>query len=111
MNIDHVISMIREARAIRQKVDRGLHAYALSFNEFELLYVLNIDKEVTPTAISKLMGQSASTVSRILTSLSEKGLIIIGPSHEDRRKVSVVMSQEGYDLFVASEKKLSLLLL
>jgi DNA-binding MarR family transcriptional regulator len=110
MNIDQIIPIIRDARAIRRKVDRCLRAYALSLNEFELLYILNIDKEITPTAISKLMGQSTPTVSRILTGLSEKGLIIMGLSHEDRRRVSVMLSQHGHELYVASGKKLSLLL-
>lgn len=59
--------------------------------------LLNIDQEhgSPATKIAPLMGMEARSLTRILKSMEEEGLIVRQSDHEDRRKVMICLTEEG----------------
>jgi DNA-binding MarR family transcriptional regulator len=57
---------------------------------------LNIHSEGTPaTKIAPLMGLEARSLSRLLKSMEEKGLICREADADDRRMVRIILTKEG----------------
>ena len=106
MSVDQIISIIQKARKIRQKVSESIQFYSLSFNEFELLYVLTLVNECTPSKLSSVMGQGNSTVSRVLRTLCDKQLITLNTNHIDRRNISVRLTMRGQQLYTKIESRI-----
>ncbi len=58
--------------------------------------LLNIHSEGTPaTKIAPLMGLEARSLSRLLRTMEEKGLICREADSSDKRKVRIVLTKEG----------------
>jgi MarR family transcriptional regulator, organic hydroperoxide resistance regulator len=58
--------------------------------------LLNIHAEGTPaTKIAPLMGLEARSLSRLLKTMEEKGLVCRETDPEDKRKVRIVLTKEG----------------
>ncbi len=108
MDLDQIMSVIQNGRKIRNKISESVQLYSLSFNEFEVLYVLSGQKESTPSKISEAMGQGSSTVSRILRSLCDKQLITLDTNHIDRRNITVKLTVRGEQLYAKSINKIKL---
>ena len=108
MGIDQIMSIIQNGRKIRNKISESVQMYSLSFNEFELLYVLSVQKESTPSKISEAMGQGSSTVSRILRALSDKQLITLDTNHIDRRNITVKFTPRGEQMYAKTISRIKL---
>lgn len=110
MDIDQIVSIIRESRQVRNQINSCLQSYCLSVNELELLYVLTVTKDTNPSRISTVTGQRNSSISRILRTLSDKQLIILDTNHIDRRNVSIKLTALGERLYAKVESKIQSLL-
>ncbi len=94
------LSMERLASA----VNRGLAEEAADFNltlvEFNLLSQCLEDEsgECTATQLAEMLPVDASRISRIVTKLVDKGLLLRRRLREDRRIVMLRLSDEGMSL-------------
>jgi len=75
-----------------------LEGYDLSVIEFTLLRSCLESREVTATALAEVLPVDASRISRIVTTLVEKGLLIRRRLRSDRRVVMLRLSEEGVAL-------------
>ena len=58
--------------------------------------LLNIDKEGTPsTHLGPKMGMESRSLTRSLKAMEENGLIVRKPDRNDKRKVLVMLTEEG----------------
>ena len=86
-------------------VDRGMAKevapYGISPTEFNLLrFCLYADGETTATQLAGMLPIDASRISRVVTTLVDRGLLRRRRLREDRRVVMLRLSPEGSDLIV-----------
>ena len=68
--------------------------------------LLNIDKDGTPsTALGPKMGMEATSLSRTLKNMEEKGLIIRKPNPNDGRSVLIMLTDYGVKMRNVSKEK------
>lgn len=61
-------------------------------------FLLTISKEGTPaTSIAPLMGMEATSMSRIIKSMEDKGLIFRKQDEKDKRMVRIFLTPEGVE--------------
>jgi len=61
-------------------------------------FLLTINKEGTPaTSIAPLMGMEATSMSRIIKSMEDKGLIFRKQDEKDKRMVRIFLTPEGVE--------------
>ena len=67
----------------------------LSKNQPAALMIIGLEKEIMPSTIGIYMGMDRSSLSRMVDSLEEKGLVRRNNDPEDRRKVLVSLTEKG----------------
>jgi MarR family transcriptional regulator, organic hydroperoxide resistance regulator len=63
--------------------------------QFRTLVRVNREPKTSLSAVAEHLGSSLSTVSRIVTGLVDKGLVVRGGSGGDRRKMSLSLTPRG----------------
>ena len=97
---------MRKEETIDYHIKTAWHAIARMYNQQALKYggtmsigfaLLNIDaEEGTPaTKIAPLMGLEARSLTRLLKSMEEKGLICRESDKVDKRSVRILLTEEG----------------
>jgi MarR family transcriptional regulator, organic hydroperoxide resistance regulator len=97
---------MRKEETIDYHIKTAWHAIARMYNQQALKYggtmsigfaLLNIDAEDgTPaTKIAPLMGLEARSLTRLLKSMEEKGLICRESDKVDKRSVRILLTEEG----------------
>jgi DNA-binding MarR family transcriptional regulator len=90
--VDYVIKAAWHAIARMYNQQAAKHDITMSMG----FVLLNIHSEGTPaTKIAPLMGLEARSLSRLLRSMEEKGLIYREPDPADKRMVRIVLTKEG----------------
>jgi MarR family transcriptional regulator, organic hydroperoxide resistance regulator len=96
---------MRREDTIDYNIKAAWHAIARMYNQQAVKYditmsmgfvLLNIKEEGTPaTKIAPLMGLEARSLTRLLKSMEEKGLIYREADASDKRLVRIVLTKEG----------------
>ena len=96
---------MRREETVDYAIKAAWHAIARMYNQQAAKHditmsmgfvLLNIHSEGTPaTKIAPLMGLEARSLSRILKSMEEKGLIYREADSHDKRMVRIVLTKEG----------------
>lgn len=96
---------MRREETVDYVIKAAWHAIARMYNQQAARYdmtmsmgfvLLNIHAEGTPaTKIAPLMGLEARSLSRLLKTMEEKGLICREADASDKRKVRIVLTREG----------------
>src|SRR4051812_16110029 len=97
---------MRREETVDYNIKAAWHAIARMYNQQAIKYditmsmgfvLLNINSEEgTPaTKIAPLMGLEARSLTRLLKSMEEKGLIHREPDATDKRLVRIVLTKEG----------------
>ena len=90
--IDHAIKAAWHAIARMYNQQAAKHDITMSMG----FVLLNIHSEGTPaTKIAPLMGLEARSLSRLLKTMEEKGLICREADPSDKRMVRIVLTKEG----------------
>ena len=90
------------ANAVERGLAKELAPYQLTPMEFNLLRFCLIEQgeEITATQLAQMLPVDASRVSRIVTAVVDRGLVVRRRLPEDRRVVMLRLSDEGRDLTV-----------
>jgi DNA-binding MarR family transcriptional regulator len=93
-----IIFGLKRAHHGTLRITRGvLTAMGLTAARFDLLYALETSREgLVQSALRKLLGVSRATVSRMLASLEELGLVVREVRSYDRRQRFVALTAEGH---------------
>ena len=81
------------------QIDRKENAcHGVSLSQHYVIDALNRKNELTMNELSREVGLAMSTLTRIVDGLVRKGYINRYPSERDRRKVCVILTEEGRTL-------------
>ena len=100
--IDHVLRATWQtvAKLYNEEASKYGATMAIAFT------LLNIDKEGTPsTALGPKMGMEATSLSRTLKNMEEKGLIIRKKNPDDGRSVLIILTDYGIEMRNVSKEK------
>lgn len=96
---------MRKEESVDHQIKTAWHAIARAYNQQAAQYemttsigyvLLNIDREGTPaTKIAPLMGLESRSLTRILKTMEEKGLVYKQQDQHDRRSVRIFLTEEG----------------
>lgn len=88
------------ANAVERGLAHELAPYHLTPMEFNLLRFCLIEQgeEITATQLAQMLPVDASRVSRIVTAVVDRGLMVRRRLPEDRRVVMLHLSDEGREL-------------
>ena len=98
MKLDQLINQTIESRALRKFVSIPLKTHDLKYCELEILYLLRNKQTFQPSHITATLQQESGSVSRALSNLQQKKLIVYTNDHEDRRRVFVTITTIGVQL-------------
>ena len=98
MELEQLFRSTIESRALRKFIARTLTKHNLTYNEFEILYLMRDKVKLQPTQISNKLLQDIGTVSRTLVLLYQKNLISYTYDSKDRRHVFVEITKNGEQL-------------
>lgn len=89
------IVMNQHFRILLQIDRKETACFGISLSQHYIIDALARKNELTMNELSKEVGLAISTLTRIVDGLVRKGYINRFPSEKDRRKVCVILSDEG----------------
>lgn len=100
--LDHVLRATWQAVAKLYNEEAGKYGATMAI----AFTLLNIDKEGTPsTALGPKMGMEATSLSRTLKNMEEKGLIVRKKNPDDGRGVLIFLTEYGKEMRDLSKDK------
>ena len=94
-----ISNIYRAAAAVRRRAERDLLADAnLSWGGFTILWVLWVWGEMETAHLATECDLAKGTLTGMLTTLEKQGLVERHRVAEDRRRVSVALTDDGIDL-------------
>ena len=99
--------IIRTGHWITDSVSRELKEFGIYEPQYNVLRILRNakGKPVSVNRILENMVQRSSNVTRIVDKLAAKGLVERTLSAEDRRKMDIIITKEGFDLLKKLDQK------
>lgn len=96
---------------LTRAIDRGLAAKGLGRAHHRALYFIARQPDLTVSALLGLLGITKQSLGRVITELTERGLIKMRPGERDRRQRLLRLTAEGTafenELFEALRERLS----
>lgn len=102
--LETIISKNIELRKLKVALKSQLQENQISFPELEIIFIVNEQKETSPTFLADYLYIERATISRLLKLLYEKSLITYTNDSVDRRKVYVAVSKKGASIIKAINK-------
>ncbi len=102
-----VFEIIKTGHWITDSITKELKEYGIYEPQYNVLRILRgaKGKPISVNAILEKMVQRSSNVTRIVDKLEAKGLVTRMLCPSDRRKMDIVITQEGLDLLEILDKK------
>jgi DNA-binding MarR family transcriptional regulator len=90
---------IRLAKLLMRQLDRDLHPFGLSMNDYEILVELSEapGRRLRMTELADLTAQSRSRLSHQVTRMEAKGLLRRDACHGDKRGMFAVITPDGME--------------
>jgi DNA-binding MarR family transcriptional regulator len=103
--------MVAFERAIGDEADGPDPSPGLDMPGLAALISLDLFGELRPSSIAELLGGTSSMVTKLLRRLESSGYVVrrLGSMPEDRRAVSVGVTQQGHNAVAACERALAAL--
>ncbi len=94
------VNIIYTAAWINQKTTQELRPFGLSIQQFNILRILRgrNGKPATIKLLTERMLDKMSNASRLVDKLKEKGYVMRQECESDRRRVDIVITEEGLDI-------------
>ncbi len=104
-----VIEIIKTGHWITDSITRELKEYGIYEPQFNVLLILKAanGQPISVNSILENMVQRSSNVTRIVDKLESKGLVDRQLCGNDRRKMDIVITNEGKRLLTKMEKKVT----
>ncbi|TCV96238.1 MarR family transcriptional regulator [Luteibacter rhizovicinus] len=100
-------------KQIHDEANAILRPYGLNHPEYNILMMMygTPDNAMNPSQLSDAAGEKSANVTRLTNQLCDKGLIARTASEDDRRKVTLTLTDEGTALIESFLPGISMLLL
>lgn len=97
-NLNFIMSFIRTFDVLNRYLELELFKYKTSPIRFAVMNAMIVHGgQMTPTAISKWTYRSPRTITSMLDSLEQDGLIRREPNTKDRRSINAVVTEKGWE--------------
>ncbi len=95
---------------LHQLSESNLSESGLSYAQYRILFMLHFAEEtdacgMTPSEISSRQGTSRNTISSLIRTLEEDGLIMRELDVDDRRKFNILLTEAGRDVVMERAKE------
>jgi DNA-binding MarR family transcriptional regulator len=102
-----IFEIIRTGHWITDSITKELKEFGIYEPQYNVLRILRGAKgrPISVNTILENMVQRSSNVTRIVDKLETKGLVERTLSTEDRRKMDIIITQEGLELLEKLDKK------
>jgi len=97
---DEFARAVRRARGAQPRSAEG----TLSLSQYALLEALSARRTARVAELAEEAGVTASTATRILDTLQRRGIVRRQRAREDRRAVTVTLTESGRELLHAQER-------
>ncbi len=95
MNLHEIFTHTIASRAMRKDFIKSLLAFELIYGEFEILFLLSGNDALKPSEITYALSCQAASTSRLVKALSLRSLVDYDHNEDDRRAVTVSLSEQG----------------
>ncbi len=104
-----VLEIIKTGHWVTDSITKGLKEYGIYEPQFNVLLILKAanGQPISVNSILENMVQRSSNVTRIVDKLESKGLVDRQLCGNDRRKMDIVITNEGKRLLTKMEKKVT----
>lgn len=75
------------------------HRYDITLNEFRLLMLIGLHPHSASHEVAEMTGVTPMSVSRAVAALRKQGRLQVGPDPRNRRRKSLVLTEEGQRLY------------
>jgi MarR family transcriptional regulator, negative regulator of the multidrug operon emrRAB len=84
-------------KELQDEANATLRPYGMNHPEYNILMMLygSPDSRMHPSELADAAGEKSANVTRLTSQLCEKGLIARSGSDEDRRKVTLTLTEKG----------------
>ncbi len=86
-------------RTFEAQLNAILQQQGIHRSDWSVLYYLILDDQLTSVEIAKLLGIEKPNVTRIMKNLVSIGYARVEPSHEDKRKKRLLITDEGRKMY------------
>jgi MarR family transcriptional repressor of emrRAB len=96
-----LVRLIRHLyKEVHDEANGVLKPFGLSHPEYNILMMLygSPDNTMNPSQLAEAAGEKSANITRLTTQLCEKGYIARAGSDEDRRKVTLTLTEAGFAL-------------
>ncbi|AXT19108.1 MarR family transcriptional regulator [Flavobacteriaceae bacterium AU392] len=102
-----IFEIIRTGHWITDSISKELKEFGIYEPQYNVLRILRgaKGKPISVNTILENMVQRSSNVTRIVDKLETKRLVKRTLSHEDRRKMDIIITQDGIELLKKLDKK------
>lgn len=107
--LEAIYEIIKTGHWITDSITRELKAYGIYEPQYNVLRILRgaKGKPISVNTILENMVQRSSNVTRIVDKLETKGLVERALSTEDRRKMDIVITNDGIQLLKKLDQKVA----
>ncbi len=91
-----VFNLLRTAARVVQDLETNIHRpFGLTWAGFRVLFNVWVAGPISPRELARLSSVSRASISSVLNTLEEKGLVLRTRTSPDRRVVQVELTEEG----------------
>lgn len=102
-----VVRLVRDLKIAFDKLSVPIcKEWGVTHSQFETMCEIDLQPGISPTELSRRLYLQRSNVASLCKKLSERGLIKMSPNKEDRRGVSLTLTEEGSDIVEGIEREL-----
>lgn len=88
----------RSFNKVTDEVDSALSDFALSSHQFGVLTTIYFGRASTPSEVARLRFQNGAAITYTLDRLEQRGLLKRTRSRDDKRVITLVLTDEGREL-------------
>ena len=107
MDLHKIFTHTIASRAMRKNILKILVNFKIICGEFEILYLLQGSEGLNPSEITYTLNYQPAATSRIVNSLNQRGLVEYNHDQDDRRQVSINLSEQGKFLIETIKETIS----
>jgi MarR family 2-MHQ and catechol resistance regulon transcriptional repressor len=98
-HVEAYVKLIRTAEALHAQVSRGLVGEGLTASQFSALKALRFHGPMPQKGVASYLLKTAGNVTFVLDNLEKQGLVTRHRQRDDRRLVSVSLTELGQETF------------
>lgn len=99
-----VFRLVRDLKLALDKLSVPVcKEWGVTHGQYEAMKELDLDPGLSATELARRLNLQRSNVASLCKRLAEKGYLVISPNREDRRGITLTLTEEGRDIVAGVE--------